>query len=389
MRDAWTLDPNILFLNHGSFGACPRVVLDEQNRLRSRLEAEPVRFMVRDLPDLHRRAREALGAFIGADAEELALLPNATTAVNAVVRSLVLKPGDEILVTDHEYNACRNVADFVAQRRGAVVRTVSIPYPLASPDEALAPLVGALTDRTRLVMLDHITSSTALLFPVEGLAKILEERGIDFLIDGAHAPGQIPLDLRGLPGVFYTGNAHKWLCTPKGSAFLRVPFDRQEEIRPVAISHGANAPTGRASRFRQEFDWCGTDDPTPYLCIPTALDFMDKAMTGGFSAVMQRNHELAVEGRRILMDALGIEPPVPESMLGSMAALPLPDRTIEGELGAWDMDPLQERLLDEERIEVPIFPWPAPGRRQLRISAQLYNTRDDYVRLALALSKLL
>ncbi|HGY92427.1 MAG TPA: aminotransferase class V-fold PLP-dependent enzyme [Planctomycetes bacterium] len=389
MRDAWTLDPDIVFLNHGSFGACPKVVLEEQNRLRSRLEAEPVRFMVRELPVLHAQARTALGAFIGADAEELALLPNATTAVNAVVRSLPLQPGDEILVTDHEYNACRNVADFVAARRGAVVRTASIPYPVASPEDALAPLVEALTDRTRLVMVDHITSSTALVFPVEALASLLEERGIDFLIDGAHAPGQVPFDLRRLPKAFYTGNAHKWLCTPKGSAFLRVPRDRQHEIRPAVISHGANAPTGRQSRFRQEFDWCGTDDPTPYLCLPAALDFMEKAMPGGFPAVMQRNHELVVEGRRILTDALGLEPPAPESMLGSMASLTLPARVVEGELGAWDMDPLQERLLDEEQIEVPLFPWPAPGQRQLRISAQLYNTRDDYLRLASALTKLL
>src|SRR5438445_7019259 len=238
----WTLDSAVAFLNHGSFGACPSPVLEAQQRLRERLERQPARFFVRDLEPLLADARSALAAFLGAAPEGLVFVPNATTGVNAVLRSLAVAPGDQLLVTDHAYNACRNALDFVAAAARAEVVVVPVPFPLASADAVVEAVVARATPRTRLALLDHVTSPTGLVYPIERLVRELAGRGIDALVDGAHAPGMVPLDLRALGAAYYTGNCHKWLCAPKGAAFLHVRSDRQTGVRPVVISHGPNTP---------------------------------------------------------------------------------------------------------------------------------------------------
>ena len=385
MREHWGLDERVIFLNHGSFGACPTAVLREQARLREQMEAEPVRFMTREVPALLAAAREALGLFLGAPAAELAFVPNATTGVNAVIRSLPLHAGDEIVVTDHEYNACRNVVDFVAERRGARVVVATIPLPVAGPAAVVERVLGCLSPKTRLILIDHVTSQTGLVLPVETIAREALARGIDVLIDGAHAPGMLPLDLNSLGPVFYTGNLHKWVCAPKGAAFLRVPLDRQAEIRPPVISHGANAPTHAKSRFRFEFDWCGTDDPTARLTVPRAIEFMGGLHPGGWQELMRRNRELALEGRAIVSAALDMPLPAPAEMIGSLGASFLPDRRDAASFSAFDTDPLQDRLLTEFGIEVPIMFWPTAPKRLIRVSAQAYNRVEDYRALAEAL----
>ena len=270
----WRLDPAVTFLNHGSYGACPEPVLAIQRAWRDRLEAEPVRFLSGDLPGLLDEARLAIGAFLGADPEGLAFVTNATTGVNTVLRSLRFEPGDELLTNDHEYNATLNAMRFVAERDGAAVVVARIPFPIAGPDEALAAILDAVTPRTRLVLVSHVTSPTGIVLPVRELVAELNARGIDTLVDAAHAPGMVPVDVDALGAAYWTANGHKWLCGPKGTAMLWVREDRRERIHPLVVSHGANAVLGDRSRFRHEFDWVGTADPTGFLTLPAAIDWM-------------------------------------------------------------------------------------------------------------------
>jgi isopenicillin-N epimerase len=381
----WTLDPEVDFLNHGSFGACPRVVLERQSRLREELERQPVEFFVRKLPDLLDAARVRLAAFIGADPEDVAAIPNATTGVNSVLRSLRFAPGDELLVTDHEYNACRNALDYAAGRAGVRVVPIELPFPLSDPAGITRTIVEAVTPSTRLLLVDHVTSATGMILPLQDIAARLAERNVDVLVDGAHAPGMLPLDVPALGVTYYTGNCHKWICAPKGAAFLWVRADRRDSIRPLTISHGANSPRDGRSRFHDEFDWMGTDDPTAFLCVPAALDFMGSVVEGGFEGVRRRNRALALDARGIVSEALGVEPPCPAEMIGSLVTLKLPDGSPEPPRSPLYTDLLQDVLLTRDHIEVPVIPWPAPPKRLLRLSAQLYNSREQYERLAAAL----
>lgn len=381
----WQLDPHINFLNHGSFGACPREVLRRQSELRSQLEREPVAFFLRELPGHLDAARESLARLLHAPPADIALVPNATTGVNAVLRSLEFQAGDELLCLDHAYNACKNVLDHVAARWGARVVVAEVPFPLQDPMEVTEAVLRAVSKQTRLAMIDHITSPTGLVLPVEHILPALHDRGIETLVDGAHVPGQLDLDIQALAPTYYTGNCHKWLCTPKGAAFLYVQPEKQEQIRPHVISHGANAPAGARSRFLMEFDWPGTGDPTAFACIPAAIEFLEGLMPGGLEGLRQHNRALVLEGRKILCAALEIPAPAPESMIAHLAAVPIPDAPPGQVVPAMGIDPLYDRMFKEERIEVPIFPWPAAPHRLLRISAQAYNEPGQYHRLAQAL----
>ena len=393
----WALDPEVTFLNHGSYGACPTEVLAVQREWRDRLERQPVRFLSRELDGHLAEVRRAVGAFVGADPDDLGLIANATGGVNAVVRSLRFEPGDEILMTDHEYNAILNVARHVAARDGARVVVARLPFPAASEDDVVERILAAATDRTRLAIVSHVTSPTALVFPIERIVRALDARGIDTLVDGAHAPGMVPLDLDALGAAYYAANLHKWVCAPKGAAFLHVRRDRQASVRPATISHGANAPETRKARFRSEFDWQGTLDPTAWLAVPAALETIGGMVEGGWPAVMARNRELAVEAGRAVAGVTGTTMP-PESMVGSMVALPLPGDGPLGGAAAEDQsspleaDPLQTAIYDRFAIEVPIGPWPVPAaespdppRRVIRVSIALHNDRDDVDRLVAAL----
>jgi isopenicillin-N epimerase len=399
----WPLDPAITFLYHRSFGACPRPVLLAQRRWRDRLEAQPVQFLARDLPGLLASARATLGTFVGADPDDLAFVANATGGVNAVVRSLRFRPGDELLTDDHEYNATINVLRHVAERDGARVVIARIPFPLASEDEAVQPILDAVTDRTRFALISHVTSPTAIVLPVERIVAELTVRGVETLVDGAHAPGMLALDLNRIGAAWYAGNLHKWVCAPKGAGFLHVRRDQQDGIRPNTISHGLNQDLrdGQVTRFRAEFDWQGTLDPTPWLASVDAIAFIGGLLDGGWPAVMERNRRLALRSREVLGAALGLPPstPAPDPMFGAMVALPLPTVGPLATAGAGssplDTDPLQQRLLDEHHIEVPIYPWPVPAaespdppRRLIRVSAALHNGPDDVERLVGALRQL-
>ena len=368
----WTLGPAVAYLNHGSFGACPKAVLDLQSQLRAELEREPADFMVRTWQSRIDGARTDLAAFLGADPADLAFVPNATSGVNAVLRSLDFRPGDELLTTSHTYVACRKTLDFVARRTGAKVVVATTPFPLSREEEVIAAVLAAVTPRTRLALLDHVTCPTALIYPIHALVAELKARGIDTLVDGAHAPGLVALDLDALGAAYYTGNAHKWLCAPKGAAFLHVRRDRQAELHPGTISHGLG------EGFHAEFDWTGTCDPTPWLCIPESIRFMESLLPGGWPEVMAANRTLALRARSLLGERLDIAPPCPESMLGAMASMPLPAGRAGSPASRLDAEALSD-WFRARGVETWFHPWPVPV---LRISAQLYNSLEQYERLA-------
>jgi isopenicillin-N epimerase len=351
------------------------------------MEAEPVQFLWRRYEERLEPSRAALADFLGARSCDLAFVANSTTGVNAVVRSLKLRRGDELLTSNLDYNACHNVLIETARRAGARLVTAQIPFPLRSEREAVDAVLAAVSARTRLAMIDHVTSDSALVLPVAPIIRELESRGIDTLVDGAHAPGMVPLDLAKLRPAFYTGNLHKWVCAPKGAAFLWARRDRQEDLQPAVISHGNNRPRSGYSAFQDRFDWCGTFDPGAWMCVGESIRWLGKLLPGGWAELRKQNRALTIEGRRILCERLEVQPPCPESMLGSMAAVPLPER-FQGTPAAGKIDAEQLQLYDRFGIEVPFSRIGRPARRYLRVSAQIYNAAGEYRFLAEALNAL-
>jgi isopenicillin-N epimerase len=378
-RSLWCLDPAIAYLNHGSFGACPSAVLAVQSALRLEMEREPVDFLSVSFQGRLNTAREELSEFLGADSADLAFVANATTGFNAVLRSLSFKPGDELLTTTHTYAACRKTIDYVARLSGASVILATVPFPLRDEQEIIEAVLACASPRTRLAVLDHVTSPTALILPVARLIAELRNRGIETLVDGAHAPGMVPLALAALGAAYYTGNAHKWLCAPKGAAFLHVRRDRQAGLHPSVISHGYTLG------FQAEFDWTGTFDPTPWLCIPEAIRYMGGLLPGGWAELMARNRALALQARELLCAAMGVDPPAPDAMIGSMASIPLPAADPGSPAARLDNDALCE-WFRERGIRTWLYPHPVP---LLRVSAQLYNNLDQYRQLATLLAQAL
>jgi isopenicillin-N epimerase len=383
----WLLDPGIVFLNHGSFGACPRPVLEAQRAWRDRIEQEPVRFLSRELWGHLDEARREVAEFLHADPEGLAFVPNATTGVSTVLGSVRFQPGDELLAGDHEYNATLNALRAAAARDGATVVVARIPFPLQDPGQVVQAYLDAVTPRTRLALVSHVTSTTALVFPVAQLVRELQARGVDALVDAAHAPGMVQVDIGSLGAAYWTGNGHKWLCGPKGSGMLVVREDVRASIRPLVVSHGANDPRQDRSRFRLGFDWVGTGDPSAYLALPAAIRFVGGLHEEGWRGLRSANAALARDARDRLCAALGVERPAPDAMLGAMASVPLPGIAATEEVA----DRIQAELFEEDRIEVPVMVTPVRAARDgggaapqvlVRVSAQRYNRPAEYAYLA-------
>ena len=377
----WILDSETCFLNHGSFGATPVSVLEEQSRLRNLIESDPVRFFERDYIPLMKGAVGKLSDFINANPEGLVFVKNTTEGVNTVLRSLNLKPGDEIIVTNHSYQACWNAVDFVTERSDAKTVVVDIPFRVKNEGEVVDLIMDKITGKTVLAMIDTVTSATGLRMPFEKLVRDIQGVGVDVLLDAAHGPGIVPLDLIAMDAAYCTGNCHKWICTPKGSAFLHIREDRKSLVRPLSISHGYSFEGTDQEKFEYEFGWPGTQDPTAWLCIPHAIEFLGSLLDGGWQEIMDHNRALAIQGRRILCRALGTSPPVPDSMVSSIAAVEMPG---EGDVGPMSLegDPYHNFLLDEFGIQVPVFPWRHHNKKYIRISAQLYNHVEEYEFLA-------
>jgi isopenicillin-N epimerase len=384
---AWALDPAITMLNHGSFGSCPRAVLDIQRELRCQMAARPVQFLVRQMPGLLDAARQRLAATVGADPQDLVFVPNATAGANSVLRSLRFSEGDEILVTNHGYNACTNVARFVAEQSRAKLVVAEITSPVDSKDQVVEAIMSRVTSRTRIALFDHITSPSAIVLPVEELVAGLHSLGVETLIDGAHAPGMVAVDLRRIAPTYYVGNCHKWLCAPWGAGLLCVRRDRQDDILPPVISHGYNRPRPGYSRFQTLFDWQGTCDPTPWFCVGAAIEFLEGFLPGGLPALARRNHEYAVAAQSLLVEELGARPLCPPEMLGSMAAVELGDDP-NPPAECLDQHRLNRQLFEQFGIEVPVYFFPSSPRVVLRVSAQAYNEPAHYYRLIEAVKHL-
>jgi len=370
------IDPDVLFFNHGSFGACPHPVFDVYQRWQRELERQPVDFIQRRLEGLLADARARLGAFVGASPDRLVFVPNATYGINVVARSLKLQPGDEVLGTSHEYGAVNNTWRYACQTHGARYVTTPIHLPITTSEQVVQSLWAGVTKRTRVICISHITSPTALIFPIQPIIDRAREAGIITVIDGAHAPGHIDLALDELGADYYTGNAHKWLCAPKGAAFLYSAAGPDSLLEPLVVSHGWNS--GRTgSRLFDNFSWTGTMDPSAYLSVPAAIDFQQQ---NDWRQVRAACHALASELRSAIQDLTGLPPICPDSphwySQMFVARLPL-DR----------MEHLRDNLWPRYRIEVPVFD--RDGEAFIRVSIQAYNSPQQAQRLLDALTELL
>lgn len=390
-RSQWDLAPDLSFLNHGSFGAVPRELQERASEARRAIEGNPVERVWRDGVLAIRSSARAVAEFLGADGDRTGFVSNATSGINAMLQSVPLEPGDEVLHLDHGYNAVWQTILMTARRRGIVPRKVEIPLPIAGPADWIDAVEHAITPRTKLLVLDQITSPTALVLPTREIVEMAKSHGVETIVDGAHAPGMLdrPVADIGDP-VAWTGNLHKWPCGLRGTAVLAVRADFEARIKPTVISHHLD------QSFTAEFDWQGTFDPVPWILAKDAVDFMNRF--GGWGEVRRRNRDLTIGAHAMLVGRLGVEPisPLDGSSLGFMATLPLPDRlqpdgggpplpSADPPRGPLQVlvDPVQERLLEDHRIEIPVMQ--LGGRRFVRFSTHVYNEFSEYERLAAAI----
>jgi isopenicillin-N epimerase len=377
LKDDFLLDPNIHFLNHGSFGATPKPVFDEYQRWQRELENQPVEFLGRKHNALMSQSRSILAHYLGTRAENVVYTQNATIALNIVASSLELGPGDEVLTTDHEYGALDKTWHFLSKKHGFAYINQKISIPLANKDRWVQEFWSGVTTRTKVIFLSHITSPTAILFPIEEIIYLAREAGIITIIDGAHAPGQIPLALDSLGADFYAGNLHKWLCAPKGSGFLYARPDMQSLLKPLVVSWGYESETSSDSAFIDYHEWWGTRDIAAFLSVPAAIEFQEKH---NWDKVRVECHELACDAQNRICTLTGLIPLYSNSDLWfcQMVSVPLPAAT--------DINVLKERLYNQYRIEVPLIGW--NGYKLMRVSIQGYNTSDDVDTLIQALQEI-
>ncbi len=362
---AWALDPAVAYLNHGSFGATPVPVLAEQQRLRTAMERNPVSFLGHRLPELLGAVRAEVAAFLGADQDGLVFVDNATTGTQTVIAQAGLGAGDEVVATDHCYPAVLAQLLRSVEAAGARLEIAQVPLPAPGRTEVAEAVLSRLTQRTRLVVVDHVASCSGLVFPVQEITAECARQGVPVLVDGAHAAGMLPVNLGRLGADFWTGNMHKWVCAPKASAALWVAPRWRDTLRPLVASHGV------ADGFWPAFDWTGTRDPTALLAVPAALDFFGRP---GWAAVREHNNELARLGAELVADRIGTSTEPADGLAAAMRLVALPRP-----LSETDARTLERRLLDLG-IVVPVTYH--GGWRWLRLSAQLYNTPSDYERLA-------
>ncbi|MBZ0292725.1 MAG: aminotransferase class V-fold PLP-dependent enzyme [Anaerolineae bacterium] len=363
----------MLFFNHGSFGACPRPVFETYQNIQRDLESNPVDFLGRRQESMIAAAREKLAAYLNTGEENLLFVSNATTGMNTVAGSLTFEPGDELLTTNHEYGAVDRMWEYISRHTGLRIVRQEMPVPVTTHEEFVERFWQGVTPRTRIISISHVTSPTALTFPIEEICRRAREAGIYTIIDGAHAPGQMPIDLEAIGADFYTGNCHKWMCAPKGAGFLYVRPEYQHLIDPLVIGHGWVDD----STFISRGQWQGTRDTSAYLAVPAAIEFME---SHDWASVQQRCHQQAVAFTQRLCDYTGLQPfsPLTNEWFSQMVAVPLPD---------CDQPELARRIWEDYHIVVPVYPW--NNQNRVRVSFQAYNTQEDIDQLFTAFTELL
>jgi len=374
------LDPDVVYLNHGSFGACPKQVIEAQQRHRDKIEADAMQFYINDLWTMVDRSRDALGPIIGGKPRDIVFVSNATTASATVVDNLDLQTGDELLITNFEYPACVHNFQRIANRRGAKVVVATLPWVGIDEDSIVEAILSKVTSKTKIALLSLITSGTAIRLPVERLIRELKAMGVETLLDAAHGPGCVSMDIDAWGAAYTTGNGHKWLCSPKGVAFLHVRKDLQSGFEPLVLSNDAmdlESASAQSKRtpMNHAFDYMGTDDRTPVLSIADSIEFLEGLVEGGIDALMAHNQRLCFESRDLLCEMLGTQQRVGDSLLGPLATIDVPAPGMEP--GA-----LREALFANHRIEAMIVPSPthdgAEARPMVRVSPQVYNTIEQY-----------
>ena len=379
----FAIEKGFTALNHGSFGACPKVVMEYQFDLIKRMESLTTRFFMMEMKPLIIESLRTLSEFINSPLDDLVFIRNATSAANAVINSLPFQDGDEIVTTNLIYESCANLLKYFTKKKGVVLKTADISFPDDDEDMINDKIFNLVNERTKLIFIDHITSTTAMIMPVEKIIGRAKDLGIETFVDGAHAPGMIPLNIKQLKPDYYTGNCHKWLCSPKGAAFLYVKPEKQHLITPNIISNYFEKGSTTKEKMFNSFYWLGTMDYTGCICVKAVIDYIESEIEGGWNEVMRRNRSLAIKGRDIITETLNLSGYTKESMTGSMVSIKTdslseidPDTTL---------DRLYYEMLFNHRIETVFAPLLPSRERLLRISAHLYNKESDYLRLANAL----
>jgi isopenicillin-N epimerase len=373
----WKLDPGIVYLNHGSFGATPTAVLEKQYRLQMETEAEAVRFFIDRLPGLYQISKKALAGFTGTDPNNLVFVQNTTTGVNTVLKSMRGVAGDEWLTTSHAYGACVHAFRHYAAQNKCTVTVAAVDYPVQNEHDIVAGIEKTITAKTTIALIDYITSASAVIFPVKKIVELLQSRGIKVIVDAAHAPGMVDFHIDTLQPDFFIANCHKWICSPKGSAFLYVAPQHQHLVEPLVISHYNDMAEGTAAHWSNQFFWDGTHDFSAYVCVKDALEFMPSLVAGGWQGIKKQNHELVWQAAEKIAGALQVSLPAPKEMIGSICNIPMPDGN-PSERKFHSNVSLKNMLYQKYRIEVPVMVFPASPKQWLRISAQLYNSLDQY-----------
>lgn len=384
----WSLNDSIVFLNHGSFGACPAYVQHQREILLRKIESDPMEFLLDLHQPLLRKLTAELEQFTGAEAGSIVMVENATTGINTVLRNLPVRAGDSLIVTDQEYFSSANALLVLAEQKELDLIRVDIPWP-SSEDAVLEAFERAVQPGVRFALVDHIVSSSGIVLPLKKIISLLSMNGIETIVDGAHGPGQLSLNLSELGCMAYTGNCHKWLCSPRSAALLYVRPDFQQGFKPLVVSHLPSEFDTDLSDFQIQFSWNGTPDPTPALAVSASLEFMGGLLSGGWSGVMEENRRKALAARDHLCNYLGVHPPCPDSMVGSMAAVPLIGTPPPVGRNLHWTDPTQRLLRAKYGIVVPLTRIKNDSVRLLRISAQLYNSQEQYEYLARSLKAVL